>query len=139
MDGLFRILGTGAFEEAPGLEGQLFVDAEYKKATLVRADIKELRQTVDRLSLITRALWEIVAKSQGLSDDDLVNKVNEIDLRDGVLDGKIREPVRKCSSCGKVLQQGYIKCIYCGAKSEGTNPFKNTSTDSRSDLAQGLT
>jgi len=96
MDGLFRIYGIGPFEQSPNIENQVISDAVVRKVSSVKADTGELRQAVDKLSLITRALWEIIAKSQGLSDEDLVNKVNEIDLRDGALDGKMKPAIKKC-------------------------------------------
>jgi hypothetical protein len=115
------------------------ITAAAKKSMDSRSEIQVLRAAIDKLILVDRALWEIIAESQGLTEEYLLNKVNEIDLRDGVLDGKIREPVRKCASCGKVLQQGYAKCIYCGAKNESVDPFHGINTDSRNNLAQGLT
>ena len=115
------------------------ITAAAKKSMDARSEVQVLRAAIDKLILVDRALWEIVAESQGLTEEYLLNKVNEIDLRDGVLDGKMREPIRKCASCGKVLQQGYAKCIYCGMKNEGTNLFQSINTESRNDLAQGLT
>jgi hypothetical protein len=109
-----------------------------KKAMDARSEVQVLRVAIDKLILVNVALWEIIAESQGLTEEDLLNKVNEIDLRDGVLDGKIRPPVRKCASCGRMLQQGHEKCIYCGTKDKSADPFQNINTDSRNDLAQGL-
>ena len=115
------------------------ITAAAKKSEGTRSEIQILRAAIDKLILVNRALWEIISESQGLSEEYLLNKVNEIDMRDGVLDGKIREPVRKCASCGRVLQQGYVKCVYCGTKSESANPFQGINTDSRSDIPPGLT
>ena len=115
------------------------ITAAAKKALDVRSEVQVLRVAIDKLILVNIALWEIIAESQGLTEEYLLNKVNEIDLRDGVLDGKIRPPVRKCASCGRMLQQGHEKCIYCGTKDEGVNPFQSINTESRNDLAQGLT
>ena len=103
-----------------------------------RSEVQVLRVAIDKLILVNVALWEIIAEAQGLTEEDLLNKVNEIDLRDGVLDGKMRPPVRKCASCGRMLQQGHEKCIYCGTKDKSADPFQNINTDSRNDLAQGL-
>ena len=114
------------------------ITAAAKKAMDARSEVQVLRAAIDKLILVNRALWEIIAESQGLTEEYLLNKVNEIDLRDGVLDGKIRIPVRKCASCGRMLQQGHEKCIYCGTKDESADPFQNINTDSRNDLAQGL-
>jgi hypothetical protein len=115
------------------------VTAAAKKAMDTRSEVQVLRAAIDKLILVNRALWEIIAASQGLTEEYLLNKVNEIDLRDGVLDGKMREPIRKCTSCGKVLQLGHAKCVYCGTKNEGADPFQSINTDSRNDMAQGLT
>ena len=114
------------------------ITAAAKKAMDARSEVQVLRVAIDKLILVNRALWEIIAESQGLAEEYLLNKVNEIDLRDGVLDGKIRIPVRKCASCGRMLQQGHEKCIYCGTKDECADPFQSINTDSRNDLAQGL-
>jgi hypothetical protein len=114
------------------------ITAAAKKAMDARSEVQVLRVAIDKLILVNVALWEIIAESQGLTEEDLLNKVNEIDLRDGVLDGKIRPPVRKCASCGRMLQQGHEKCIYCGTKDKSADPFQNINTDSRNDLAQGL-
>ena len=114
------------------------ITAAAKKALDARSEVQVLRVAIDKLILVNRALWEIIAESQGLTEEYLLNKVNEIDLRDGVLDGKMRTPVRKCASCGRMLQQGHEKCIYCGTKDECADPFQSINTDSRNDLAQGL-
>ena len=115
------------------------ITAAAKKSMDVRSEVQVLRAAIDKLILVNRALWEIIAASQGLTEEYLINKVNEIDLRDGVLDGKMREPIKKCASCGKVLQLGHVKCVYCGTKNEGADPFQSINTESRNDMAQGLT
>ncbi|MDA0577348.1 MAG: hypothetical protein O3B24_04545 [Verrucomicrobia bacterium] len=53
--------------------------------------IAELEQSFDRLTLITRALWEIVQQYHPIDDGYLAGKIQEIDLRDGRLDGKLVE------------------------------------------------
>ncbi|MFA5367356.1 MAG: hypothetical protein WC333_05710 [Dehalococcoidia bacterium] len=120
------------------IDAQFVTNAAAEKSKKTGSEIQILRTAVDKLILINRALWEIIAESQGLTEEYLLDKVNEIDLRDGVRDGKMREPLRKCDSCGRVLQQGYVKCIYCGTKYEGANLFHNINTESRDDMAQGL-
>jgi len=105
-----------------------------KKTMDVNADMRSLRQSVDKLVLINRALWEILAESRGLSDEYLMNKVNEIDLRDGTLDGKIRAAIKKCPSCGRTLSQSRDTCLYCGARDTHASPFDRINTDSREDM-----
>ena len=90
----------------------------------IEAQTRELSAAIDKLILITRAMWEITAKEKGLTDEDLINKVNEIDLRDGKADGKITRAIRQCPSCGRNLFVGHRKCLYCGAEDVGGNPFE---------------
>jgi uncharacterized OB-fold protein len=74
--------------------------------------------------LIARALWETIAEEKGLTDEYIINKVNEIDLRDGRADGKMQTAIRQCPSCGRNLFVGHRKCLYCGAEDVGGNPFE---------------
>lgn len=84
----------------------------------------DLERSIDRLVLINRALWEFMQERLQLTEQDLINKVNEIDLRDGKLDGKydrrhdVAAPegrVRTCGQCGRVLNIRHARCLYCGA------------------------
>jgi hypothetical protein len=113
-------------------------DGAAKTAEDAEAEIRTLRTAIERLILVNRALWEFIAASQGLTDEQLMNKIKEIDLRDGTLDGKIGKPVRKCASCGKVLPAGREKCIYCGAKNEGADAFDTIDTETPSLRKQRL-
>lgn len=90
----------------------------------IEAQTRELSAAIDKLILITRAMWEITAKEKGLTDEDLINKVNEIDLRDGRADGKMQTAIRQCPSCGRNLFVGHRKCLYCGAEDVSGNPFE---------------
>ena len=100
-----------------------------KEAANVNVEIKALRGAIDKLILITRALWEITAEARGLSDEYLMDKVNEIDLRDGKLDGKLITAIRQCSSCRKTLFKGHDKCLYCGAMDATLDAFDRIDTD----------
>jgi len=119
-------------------QARFMSDAAQKKAMNINAEVISLRQAIDKLVLINRALWEIIAESRGLSDEYLMNKVNEIDLRDGTLDGKIKTAVKKCPSCGRTMSQSRGACLYCGTKDTEANPFDSINTDSRDDMPQGL-
>ena len=77
-------------------------------AHLVEAD-------VERLFMITEALWTILKEERGYSDDDLMARIEEIDMRDGKLDGRVAaEPKPECPECGRVLIGHHPLCLYCG-------------------------
>ncbi len=82
-----------------------------------------LEEKVDKLALICRAAWEIVRDHYGLSDEDLLNKVKEIDLLDGVLDGKVAPAPKACPKCGRAVSRRHMRCIYCGAEAFTDTPF----------------
>lgn len=94
------------------------------RASAQRAE--ELEGAIDRLLLITHALWEIQQNVHGLTDQDLVTKMQEIDMRDGRLDGKLRKrELRNCKQCGRVLNQKHPRCIYCGSQDFDARPFSS--------------
>lgn len=87
-------------------------------------DIKRLEAMVQKLSLVNRAMWELVRDNTSLTDQHLLDKVEEIDLRDGKRDGKVGTPQKAtCMKCGKVLQRGQNKCLYCGTIQEFDSAF----------------
>ncbi|MEO0416680.1 MAG: hypothetical protein AAF226_17195 [Verrucomicrobiota bacterium] len=51
--------------------------------------IKQLQEEVDQLTIIVEALLEKLDESGNLPRSELIEKISEIDARDGVIDGKI--------------------------------------------------
>lgn len=96
------------------------IDAK-DEAKSVRA---ELISKVDRLSMICQALWEIVQELHGTTEEELIKKVQEIDLRDGSLDGKFTKEISKCSDCGRAMNARHNECIYCGSPRILKNAFE---------------
>ena len=77
-----------------------------------------LRHDVDRLYMIVEALWEMLKTHAGCTDADLTALVQQIDLRDGKLDGcaaqgKARS---KCPRCGRTLLSAQPYCPWCGSE-----------------------
>jgi hypothetical protein len=61
-------------------------------------------------------MWEILNEKLGVSENELLVKVREIDLRDGREDGKKRRILKKCPGCERVMNEGRTCCVYCGAE-----------------------
>ena len=93
------------------------VAASQARATAHEAknEVEELRWDVERLTLITEALWRIVKEKLNCTDGELVQRIHEIDLEDGTLDGrKAPTPARECPHCQRKLAKHRPRCIYCG-------------------------
>jgi len=120
MTGLFWL----AHQQGRMEQGEDIARQAIKRTSGLKSEIRNLRASIDKLTLINRALWEIIAADKGLTDEYLIDKVNEIDLRDGKLDGKTQTAVRVCSSCGRTLFQGHRRCLYCGSENLKPSPFE---------------
>ncbi len=96
---------------------QAQVDANKAQAGVAeaRAETERLQNDVDRLLMISEALWTFLKKEHGYTDEQLTNAIQEIDLRDGKLDGRAPQaPAAPCSKCGKINSARRVRCIYCG-------------------------
>jgi predicted Zn-ribbon and HTH transcriptional regulator len=85
------------------------------EVTRYRERIKELEFRLDRMALASQALWELLRSRLGLSEAELLAKINEIDLRDGVQDQRMTARPMPCAECGRTLNSKASRCIYCGA------------------------
>ena len=80
---------------------------------------EEMEGHVERLLMITEALWGILKEQLNYTDEELIRRVQEIDMRDGVLDGKCNTKTpKKCTSCGRTVMKQRPQCIYCGHHNE---------------------
>lgn len=76
--------------------------------------IRDLEQQIARINLLNQALWELLRERARLTDNDLLAKIKEVDLRDGVEDGRMTVTPLECPSCGRVSSSKHWKCLYCG-------------------------
>ena len=89
----------------------------------LRTDVQFLEERVDRLTMIAAAMWTLVQKQTGVTDEELVACVQEIDLSDGRLDGQVRRDVSACASCKRPIAPRHTRCIYCGQPTSHAQPF----------------
>lgn len=69
---------------------------------------------IDRLYLITHAMWIIMKEKFGLTDDELIAQVNALDLQDGIINGKGEVYKVTCPNCQMTISTKFRKCLYCG-------------------------
>ena len=83
-----------------------------------------LEDRIERLLLITDAMWELLSERAGVTDEELAAKVHEIDGRgDGARDGRRARSIRRCTSCQAAIEHGRATCTFCGAPAPGTTPI----------------
>lgn len=88
-----------------------------KEASRARSENEEIKFDVEKLLMITEALWTILKEQLGYDDEELIRRVQEIDMRDGRLDGKVATSVNPpCPECGRTLIGKRPKCLYCGTE-----------------------
>lgn len=85
----------------------------------------DLVDQINKMVLINQAFWELVRDNTGLTEEDLINKIQEIDLRDGTEDGKITPTTNTCSECDRINSSKRFKCIYCGTDLFKRNVFES--------------
>lgn len=91
-------------------------DAARASSRVDRAErsLKMLEENLAKTLLICEALWELLSERTGLTLNDLHNKLYEIDMRDGTLDGKNQRKSVECSNCGRMVGARHSVCFYCG-------------------------
>ena len=94
---------------------KLFEQREADRDALnTRSNEQQMQSQLDRLELICMAVWSLVKEKTNLTDDDLARRIQEIDLADGVQDGKITKGVAICPQCQRPLSLRHHRCLYCG-------------------------
>jgi hypothetical protein len=87
------------------------VDEARADATEAKSEADVLKHDIDRLMMITEALWAFIKKEHRYSDEDLAKTIGAIDLRHS---GAEKEAQEKCPSCGRMVSAHRRLCIYCG-------------------------
>jgi hypothetical protein len=87
-----------------------------RAATDVRTQNEFIQCDVEKLFMLTEALWTILKEKHGCTDAELVQRVQEIDMRDGKLDGKVAKVKPDCPKCSRKLMGKRPVCLYCGAE-----------------------
>jgi len=93
------------------------------KARDARTTAKQLENRVDQLVLVCMAMWSLLREKTDLSEEDLAARVQQIDLQDGSLDGKVKRELARCSHCGRTLSRRHVRCLYCGTPRDAGDAF----------------
>jgi len=80
-----------------------------------RAAPGPLDEQLGRLTLACTAMWTLLRQRLGVTDQELLEAIEEVDLRDGVLDGQYKPPALACPRCGRRNDRRRRTCMYCEA------------------------
>jgi len=88
------------------------VDEARADANEAKCEADVLKHDIDRLMMITEALWTFLKTEHGYSDDELAKEVGAIDLRNS---GAEKDAQEKCPACGRMVSAHRKLCLYCGS------------------------
>jgi hypothetical protein len=86
--------------------------------------VAALEDRFEKLLMVCQAQWALLQQETDLTEEQLNEKIREIDLSDGLLDGKVRVSVVECGQCGRKLGQRHPRCLYCGAPRDDDHAFR---------------
>lgn len=106
-----------------GAGGQMNAEAGASGRRAQR-DVQYLEDRFERLSLVCMAMWSLLQDKTNLTEQDLLDRVQTIDLMDGMADSKASKTgVVKCGSCDRPMSTRHMRCIYCGADRPAGSAF----------------
>lgn len=107
------------------LQAEARVDESEARRTVSHAalaQVRDLGERLDKLTLVTHAMWTLLSERTQITEEDLLRRITEIDARDGTVDGRVaRQPV-KCS-CGAMVCAKFQRCLFCGKDYRGSGAF----------------
>ncbi|MGB7859051.1 MAG: hypothetical protein WBM90_00990 [Acidimicrobiia bacterium] len=108
------VIGYSAGQRTASRAASLARSAAVADGTHATHRIEDVNERVDRLAMIVRAMWTLL-EEQGLSAEQLVAKMEELDSDDGAMDGQYKQLPVDCTNCDSKVAPGLAKCQYCGA------------------------
>jgi len=86
--------------------------------------LEDLADKLDRLTLICMGMWTLIQEKTGLTEEQLIERVQELDLMDGADDDKLTPPVQSCPRCRRPMSLEHKRCLYCGQQTQTTTAFE---------------
>ncbi len=84
------------------------------QASQVATEVASLQKELDRVSIACQGMWELLREHTGFTEEMLMERIHEIDLRDGVADGKMGAATYPCPNCGQKTNSKRSFCLMCG-------------------------
>lgn len=89
------------------------------------AQISALSRKIDRLALVSQAMWSLIKERTSLSEADLAERVTQLQ-GNSLRTGALAPETRHCPQCATVLKSTALQCYRCGQELSRTPaPFKD--------------
>ena len=85
-----------------------------RTAERAQAKAETAEQRLDRALLTMEAMWTLLRDRLQVTDEQLAQRIGELDESDGILDGRARRPLKSCPHCQKTIPGRFPRCLYCG-------------------------
>jgi hypothetical protein len=115
----FDLYQQGQIREAQGSAARAA-----NKAEAAADRIADLERRLDRVTLVSQALWELLQADGSFTQDQLMSKMEQVDLRDGRKDGKISMTAKTCPTCHRKSNSRRLNCLYCDAPLPAPNIYE---------------
>lgn len=89
-------------------------NASLRQAERAGDRVADVEERLDKMALLNLALWTLLRDKLGVTDEELAKRVEELDLRDGQLNGRVQSAPVDCPDCQRPLHQRHRRCLYCG-------------------------
>ena len=109
------VLGYSAGSKTASRAASLARSAAAADGTIHSNRIEDLNERIDSLAMIVRALWALL-EEQGITNEQLIAKLAELDQLDGVADNRVRMGPVDCPSCDSKVAAGLSRCQFCGTE-----------------------
>jgi hypothetical protein len=76
--------------------------------------VEGMERQLERLTVTCSSMWSLLQKKSNLSENDLLEKIQELDIQEGRSNEKVNRGVVICENCSRQISSKYPQCLYCG-------------------------
>lgn len=87
-----------------------------REAEHAKDNVARLETRLERLTVVTQALWQIIQETHQLTEQQLLDRAAS-------LAGNHSQTVN-CPQCNRVMNKEHLKCMYCGAQRRPSSLFE---------------
>ncbi len=93
------------------------------KVRQIQTELKRVEDKLDKLTLVCMAMWSLLCEKTELTEQDLSERVQKLDLDEGKGDGQGTGALKECPTCARTMSSRHARCLYCGEERSDRGPF----------------